>query len=61
VDLSDIAMVNANVTCHTEGCQNAGITIFVTAQEESLLVICGPCGAPITDVDVLGPARSPEQ
>lgn len=36
-----------NVTCHTDGCENADVAIpFVDPADT---VICGPCGQVITD------------
>ena len=37
-----------NVTCHTEGCGNEGITI--TMETEATVFYCGVCGNEITDV-----------
>ncbi|QDH93437.1 hypothetical protein PBI_ARROYO_20 [Microbacterium phage Arroyo] len=39
-----------NVTCHTDGCENAGIPILILATQDPPLVVCGPCGAQITDL-----------
>jgi len=39
-----------DVTCTTEGCENAGHTIAVYGSAESPQVVCGPCGQPITDI-----------
>jgi ribosomal protein S27E len=36
-----------NVTCHTDGCENAGIPILFIDPADT--VICGPCGQEITD------------
>ena len=54
----------ATVTCHTEGCGNAGTPIELDLEytdEEGMTrtvdaVACGACGQPITDLDgaVLG-------
>lgn len=47
------------VTCHTDGCLNAGVGIETdltypdpdTGQRETIThVVCGPCGQPITDI-----------
>lgn len=46
------------VTCHTEGCANAGIPLDVSLSwtddagdaHTVTEVICGPCGNPITDI-----------
>lgn len=48
----------ATVTCHTEGCGNAGVAIELarpvddeTGQPlDPWVIICGVCGQPITDV-----------
>jgi hypothetical protein len=39
-----------NVTCHTENCENANITILVEAMKVDPVIVCGPCGVQITDV-----------
>ncbi|QFP94275.1 hypothetical protein QDW47_gp20 [Microbacterium phage AnnaLie] len=39
-----------HVTCHTDGCENAGIPILILATQDPPLVVCGPCGAQITDL-----------
>lgn len=48
------------VTCHTEGCENAGIPLEMTLSGvdadtgdawQVASVSCGPCGQPITDID----------
>lgn len=36
-----------NVTCHTEGCENGGVTIPFPDPADT--VICGGCGVEITD------------
>lgn len=38
-----------SVTCHTDGCVNAGITLEVWADADSPIVVCGPCEHRITD------------
>lgn len=38
------------VTCHTEGCTNAEITLELLALADSPSVMCGVCAQPITDV-----------
>lgn len=43
-----------DVTCHTEGCENAEIVIRVSAVADSPHVVCGPCGIQIEDVTPLG-------
>lgn len=43
--------VNATVTCHTPDCGNAEIPLDIQVVDtDSPVVICGPCGQPITDV-----------
>jgi hypothetical protein len=42
-------MVNADVTCHTDGCPNADIAIPVEIPDGAV-VACGCCGQPITDI-----------
>lgn len=39
-------LIPETVTCHTEGCDNAGIPIDILAAEH---VVCGVCSQPITD------------
>ncbi|WZB38628.1 hypothetical protein SEA_JOHNATHAN_19 [Microbacterium phage Johnathan] len=39
-----------DATCRTDGCENAGITLSVPAHPETPLVVCGPCGHLITDL-----------
>ncbi len=43
-----------DVTCHTDGCENAGITLRVLADPENTNVSCGPCGQRIADVTPVG-------
>jgi len=38
------------VICETDGCANKGIAIEFADQTES--VTCGPCGQPITNIEV---------
>lgn len=50
-------------TCHTEGCENAEIPINVLILDEegnpsSGTIVCGPCGATITDVSDTEPAAA---
>lgn len=48
-----------NVTCHTDGCPNAGIPLDVQLSwtdddgetHETTDIVCGPCGNPITDIE----------
>lgn len=47
----------ATVTCHTEGCANAGAPIDLPltfldddGEEQTMDAVCGVCGVPITDV-----------
>jgi len=37
------------ITCHTRGCENENITIVLS--RPSPVVICGPCGQQVTDID----------
>jgi hypothetical protein len=41
-------MVPVTVTCHTDGCSNAGHAIPLLVPEGGA-VVCGVCGEPITD------------
>jgi hypothetical protein len=48
--VDDIEFSEYNVTCHTVGCENAEITILISAPTESPYIVCGVCGIEITDV-----------
>lgn len=37
------------VTCRVEGCENEGYTLVLN--NPGSLIVCGPCGVPITDID----------
>jgi hypothetical protein len=39
-----------DVTCHTEGCENKGITLRVMGDAATPIVLCGPCREYIIDV-----------
>ena len=39
-----------NVACHTEGCENLDIVIEIPSYDQEPTVICGPCGNVITDI-----------
>ena len=41
-------MVNTYVTCRTEGCPNAGATVFFAEIYGTML--CGGCSRPITEI-----------
>jgi len=45
-------------TCETSGCGNAFNPIPIP--EESVGVICGPCGVPVTNIEVNGPVEPKE-
>lgn len=40
-------------TCHLDGCENAEIPIDVFLTSQDALVICGPCGTHISDIQSL--------
>lgn len=42
-------MAHHAVTCRTEGCENADVTLILTSPGHA--VICGPCGQQIIDID----------
>ena len=44
--------------CHVSGCDNAGVPVRVP--DDPGLVICGPCGHPITDLTDTPPALPTE-
>ena len=48
--MDDIEFSEYEVTCHTVGCENAEITLLITAPTESPYIVCGVCGIEITDV-----------
>jgi hypothetical protein len=48
--MDDIEFSEYNVTCHTVGCENAEITLLITAPTESPYIVCGVCSIEITDV-----------
>lgn len=50
MDEHDYIPAQYDATCHTEGCDNAGITIRVPAHPVTPSVQCGPCGVKITDL-----------
>lgn len=43
-------MVTRHLTCHTEGCGNAGESIALDVPDTVAAYVCGVCGQPITDV-----------
>jgi len=43
-----------DVACHTEGCENIGIVIRVSAIADTPYIVCGPCGIQIEDVTPVG-------
>ncbi|TQL46666.1 hypothetical protein FB562_2190 [Homoserinimonas aerilata] len=43
-EIDEPPMAEYDVTCTTDGCENAGITIRVPAAAENPTVVCGPCG-----------------
>jgi hypothetical protein len=47
-------MAEFDATCHTAECENAGITIRLSAVVDSPHVVCGPCGIQIEDVISVG-------
>jgi hypothetical protein len=42
-----------DVTCHTEGCENAELSIEIPSYDQQPTVICGACSQQITDVVAL--------
>lgn len=47
--MDEPAAVDIEVMCGTPSCQNFGVAIIVSAPESNPFVVCGPCGATITD------------
>lgn len=43
-------LVNANVTCHVEECENEGMVITIAVDAGAPVVVCGACTNQITDV-----------
>lgn len=55
-------MATVYATCHTAGCDNAGVQIPLVDPED--LIICGPCGVQITalaDEPVKLPTEVPDE
>jgi hypothetical protein len=48
--MDNIEFSEYNVTCHTVGCENAEITLLITAPTVEPYIVCGVCGIEITDV-----------
>ena len=48
--MDEIIFADFIVTCHTDGCENSDIAIIIGADAENPIVVCGPCGQQITDV-----------
>jgi len=47
------------LTCHTDGCENNGITISM--ETDATTFYCGPCGQEITDkVEVVPETPAPK-
>lgn len=38
------------VTCSSSGCENENIQIEIQAEDDTPIVICGPCSNQITDI-----------
>jgi hypothetical protein len=52
--MDELIFAEYDVTCHTAGCENTGITIRVNAVADTPYVVCGPCGIQIEDVIPVG-------
>ena len=59
MDEEGIVWVVVWSTCLTEGCINFGIPIH-TVVPEGGDIICGPCGMPVTNIEVNGPVEPKE-
>lgn len=46
----DPEMRNWQAVCGTEGCENHGVPLVVPAQVVGPVVVCGPCGVQIQDL-----------
>jgi hypothetical protein len=57
---ADFKLVQYIATCTTGDCENAGISIEVSATENDPYVICGPCSTQITDLTQLTETRETE-
>lgn len=50
-ELPEIAYRDATLTCHTDGCGNAGVAIEMQIEDvPEPAAVCGACGQPITDI-----------
>jgi len=47
-------LIDFDVTCHTENCENKDIVIRIGLLELAPRAICGPCGIKIEDVIPVG-------
>jgi hypothetical protein len=52
--MDDVTFAEFYVTCHSAECENAEITIRVSAVADTPNVVCGPCGIQIEDVVLVG-------
>lgn len=52
--MDDVTFAEFDVTCHTAECENAEITIRVSAVVDAPYVVCGPCSIQIEDVILIG-------
>ena len=52
--MEDFVFADFNATCHTAECENADITICISAVVDAPYVVCGPCGQHIEDVIPVG-------
>ena len=52
--MDNLVIVDHDVTCHTDDCENLDIVIRIPAVQGSPIVICGACGNNIEDVIEVG-------
>ena len=50
MDPEEPTVYEYDVLCRTIGCENENIIIRIQTDAEPPTVICGPCGAEITDI-----------
>lgn len=48
--MDNLVIVDHDVICHTDNCENLNIIIRIPAVEGSPIVICGACGNNIIDI-----------
>ena len=49
--MEDLVLAEYTATCHTQGCENEGIELLVHAPAENPHIVCGPCGAILSEAN----------